>query len=159
MIHRARALSATILVGLVVLAFYFAYASLQVPGPVTTSVPSSFTVNGKTYSFTYVATTEPEREAGLMNKKVTNQTTMLFAFPSSERWPFWMYDTNTSLDMSWVIATGNSGQVVSVVTSAPPCYDSCPSYTPAGPANYVIEAKAGFASSNGILVGTSISFG
>lgn len=98
-----------------------------------------------------------------MNKHVTNTTTMLFAFPYFDRWTFWMYDTNTSLDMIWLNATGNSVRVVYLVTAAQPCYsnpsDNCMKYTPTLEANYVIEAKAGFAAANGILVGTSIQFG
>jgi uncharacterized membrane protein (UPF0127 family) len=138
---------------------YTLYTLSLVPGTVTSPVPTSFTVSGKTYTFTYIATTQAEREAGLMNKKVTNTTTMLFAFPSFGEWSFWMYDTNTSLDMVWV--NGSSGQVVYIVTSAQPCYDSgsCSIYTPTSSANYVIEAKAGFASANGIAVGTTIELG
>jgi uncharacterized membrane protein (UPF0127 family) len=72
-----------------------------------------------------------------------------------------MFDTNTSLDMIWVNSTGNAGRVAYLVTSAPPCYvvSSCAKYTPSSPANYVLEAKAGFAESNGIGVGTAIQFG
>lgn len=138
---------------------YTLYTLTVVPGTVTTPVPTSFTVNGKTYNFTYIATTQQEREAGLMNKKVTNATTMLFAFPYFDTWQFWMYDTNASLDMVWV--NGNSGQVVYVVTSAQPCFNSgaCAVYTPSSPANYVIEAKAGFAAANGMVVGTTVQFG
>jgi uncharacterized protein len=139
---------------------YAIYESTNVPGTVTSPVPSKFTVNGRTYTFTYIATTYSERLEGLMNKEVTNTTTMLFAFPSSAEWQFWMLNTNTSLDMIWVNATGNSGRVVYIVTSAQPCYDSntCTVYTPAAPANFVIEARAGFVSANGIANGASISF-
>jgi uncharacterized membrane protein (UPF0127 family) len=130
------------------------------PGDVTTTVPSSFTVNGRTYDFNFTATTQTQREAGLMNKKVTNNTTMLFAFPYFGQWQFWMYDTNTSLDIIWVNATGNSGHVVYLVTAAQPCYSNCDlnTYTPVSAANYVIEAKAGFAAANRISVGTGIQF-
>jgi uncharacterized membrane protein (UPF0127 family) len=150
-----------VVVVVAVLVVYAVYDLTNVPGPVTSSVPTSFEVNGRTYAFTYVATTQPEREAGLMNKHVTNTTTMLFAFPSSGQWQFWMYDTNTSLDMVWVNANGNQGRVVYVVAAAQPCYDSgsCQVYTPSAPANYVIEAKAGFAGVNGIQDGTAIQFG
>jgi uncharacterized membrane protein (UPF0127 family) len=132
----------------------------SVPGSVTTPTPSSFTVDGRTFVFNYTATTQAEREAGLMNKRVTASTTMLFAFPSYGEWQFWMYYTNTSLDMIWLSATGNSGQVVYLVTAAQPCYDagSCTVYTPTASANYVIEAKAGFAAEYGISVGTLIRF-
>lgn len=157
-----RILIVAVVAALVVLAAYIVYASGAGPGPVTTRVPSSFSVNGRIYIFTYVATTEPERMAGLMNRTITNQTTMLFAFPSSGQWSFWMYDTNTSLDMIWVSANGSSGSVVYLVKGAQPCYNSqglgCATYTPTSSADYVIEAKSGFADANGINVGTIVSF-
>lgn len=146
-----------------VLVAYSVYTLTALPGTVTTPVPSTFTVNNRTYAFTYVATTEAERERGLMNTRVTNTTTMLFAFPYFSAWTFYMYDTNTSLDMIWINATGSSARVVYLVTAAQPCYDNprslCPLYTPNAEANYVIEVKAGFAASNGITVGTGIKFG
>ena len=144
------------------LVIYTVYESSNVPGSVTSRVPSEFSVNGRTFVFTYVATTQQERAAGLMNRKVTNATTMLFAFPYSSNWAFWMYDTNTSLDMIWVNATGDSGRVVYLMAGAPPCFNSfgygCTTYTPSAPANYVIEAKAGFAAANGITTGTTLLF-
>jgi len=153
-----RAVTVLVVALAAVLVGYTLYTISIVPGTVF-SVPTSFTVNGKTYTFTYIATTQAEREAGLMNRKVTNTTTMLFAFPSFGAWPFWMYDTNTSLDMIWV--NGTSGRVVYIVTSAQPCYDSskCAIYTPTALANYVIEAKSGFAAANGFVLGTVVRFG
>lgn len=98
-----------------------------------------------------------------MNKVVTNTTTMLFAFPYFNHWQFWMFDTPTSLDMIWVNATGNSVRVVYLVPSAPPCLTSdssiCERFTPTAQANYVIEAKAGFAAANNITLGSTIQFG
>ena len=145
------------------IAGYTLYAANQTPGPVTSAVPSKFTVNGRTYAFNYTATNYAQWKEGLMNKKVTGATTMLFAFPYSSTWGFWMYNTSTSLDMIWVNATGNSGRVVYVVTSAQPCFAfqgfGCENYTPSEPANYVIEAKAGFAEADNISVGTPILFG
>ncbi|MDG6975374.1 MAG: hypothetical protein JRN27_04695, partial [Nitrososphaerota archaeon] len=49
-----------------------------------------------------------------------------------------------------------------VVAGAQPCFllaDQCPTYTPTSAANFVIEAKAGFAAANGIKVGTKVQFG
>ncbi|MGP8124903.1 MAG: DUF192 domain-containing protein [Nitrososphaerales archaeon] len=140
-----------------------AYAVLELDnsGLVTSPVPSTFTANGRTYAFTYTAVDNAQREAGLMNRKVTNTTTMLFAFPSMGIYQFWMYDTNTSLDMIWINATGNTGRVVYVYPNAQPCYSQifCPTFGPSSPANYVIEAKAGFALANGIEAGTLVQFG
>jgi uncharacterized membrane protein (UPF0127 family) len=149
-------------VAMMIVVAIYAISALLDTGSVTSPVPSTFTVNGKTYSFTYVATNDAERSAGLMNKKVTNTTTMLFAFPGVGVYQFWMYDTNTSLDMIWVSATGDNGTVAYVYADALPCYSysglTCPNYG-APPANYVIEAKAGFAAANGIVVGTHVQFG
>jgi uncharacterized membrane protein (UPF0127 family) len=157
-----KTLAVCVITVLVLLLVYAVYESSAAPGPVTTKVPSTFSVNGRTFVFTYVATTQQERQAGLMNKKVTNTTTMLFAFPYSSKWAFWMYDTNTSLDMIWVNATGDSGRVVYIMEGAPPCYNlsgyGCATYTPSASANYVIEAKAGFTAANGIATGMTILF-
>jgi uncharacterized protein len=142
------------------LAVSIAYVALSAPGSVTSPVPSKFTVNGRTFAFTYAAATPAERAQGLMNRKIVNTTTMLFAYPSPGKYSYWMYDTNTSLDMLWVNATGDTGIVVYLASSVPPCYLAigCPTYAPTSPANYVIEAKAGFAVANGIEVGTQIEF-
>ena len=159
MTHYARIGAVAAMVVIVIFAGYEIYVLSSPPGPVTSQVPTMFTVNGKNYVFNFTATTQAERLAGLMNKTVTGSTTMLFAFPSFGKWSFWMYDTNTSLDMIWLNATGSSAKVVYLVTGAPPCYNTsaCADYTPSSPANYVIEARAGFAAANGIAVGTYVT--
>ena len=146
--------------GVIIFAAYGIYAIEAGKGTFTGAVPSAFAVNGRAYAFTYTATTQAERETGLMNRKITNTTTMLFAFPSFGVWSFWMYDTNSSLDIIWLNATGSSATVVFLVTSAPPCYNSssCTVYTPPSAADFVIEAKAGFAAANAIEVGTAVKF-
>lgn len=163
MVLSGRALAIVVVLVIALFAGYAIYETSVGPGSVTTAVPSSFTVNGRTFAFTYVATTQQGRTSGLMNRKVTNTTTMLFVFPTSGKWAFWMYDTNTSLDMVWVSAAGDSGTVVYVVAGAQPCFDTlgfgCPTYAPDKPANYVIEAAAGFAAASGITDGTPILFG
>lgn len=136
-----------------------AYWETAYSGTVTSALPSKFTANGKTFQITDFATTNDQRAKGLMNRAVSNTTIMLFVFPQRGEYSFYMLNTNTSLDMIWVDATGDAGRVVYVVASAPPCYTSpCPVYTPSSLSNYVIEAKAGFADANGIIVSTSIQF-
>lgn len=134
----------------------------RAPGTYTGPVPSTFSVNGKTYAFTAVATTEGQRESGLMNAKVTGATFVLFAFPRPTQESFYMYQVNSTLDMIWVNATGSSGTVVFVVGSAPPCSNAgavgCPTYAPPSPANFVIEAKGGFAAANGVEPGSLVTF-
>lgn len=161
MVSLLRAAAVAAASAVVILAAYEVYAMQPQQPAFTGVVPSSFTVNGKTHSFTYAATTRAQWEAGLMNTKVTNTTTMLFAFPYFAQWSFWMYDTNTSLDIIWLNATGSSATVVYLVTMAPPCYISsdCKVYTPSAAANYAIEAKSGFAAVNRIQVGTAVKLG
>ncbi len=139
---------------------YAAYVAFSSPRPVAVAVPSMFSVNGKTFAITSVATDPAERVAGLMNTKVTSTTIMLFVFPSAGVYGFWMLDTNTSLDMIWVSASGGSGHVVYVHADGQPCYNqlTCPTYTPSSPANFVFEAEAGFAQANGIQVGMAVQF-
>jgi uncharacterized membrane protein (UPF0127 family) len=146
-------------VALVVSASAYVYASSQgasVQGP----FPSSFTVGGQTFTITSVASTQAEREQGLMNAKVTNETVMLFVFSGPGEYDFWMYDTNTSLDIIWLMVSGGEAAVVTIATGLPSCYlpVGCPQYGPAAPANYVLEAKSGFAAANGIHDGSVVTF-
>ena len=155
-------LTAIALVALVASAAALSY--LNAPGDVHFSVaPRHFTVGGKSFTITYLASTQSEWAQGLMDKKITNVTFMLFAFPSLGNWQFYMYRTNSSLDMIWLNATESGGRVVYVYVGAPPCEDltsvTCPRYTPASPGNYVIEAKAGFVHQNAITAGTFVEFG
>jgi len=125
------------------------------------SVPSQFTINGRSFGITYVATDDAEWQAGLMDKKITNSTTMLFIFPSMAVYPFWMYHVNSSLDIIWLDVTGNSGRVVYIAADLPGCTGLefiCPNYNPSAAANYVIEAQGGFSAEYGVVVGTTVEF-
>ena len=122
-----------------------------------------FSVSGKTFELTYLATNQSALQKGLMGVKVTDSTTELFVFPNAGYYSFWMYGVNSSLDMIWVDAQpgSNVGSVVYMATNAPPCTVPvvCTSYQSTARANFVIEAKGGFAAANGIKVGTQVSFG
>jgi uncharacterized membrane protein (UPF0127 family) len=122
----------------------------------------SFSVSGKTFRLTYLATNDTALHNGLMGAKVTDNTTELFVFPSAGYYSFWMDGVNTSLDIMWVYAPPGSstGKFVYLALDAPPCQVPafCTTYYPTARANYVIEAKAGFARANGIAVGTPVSF-
>jgi uncharacterized membrane protein (UPF0127 family) len=124
---------------------------------------ANFTVGGKTFELTYLATNQSALAKGLMGAKVTNSTTELFVFPTAGYYSFWMYGVNSSLDIMWVDTPpgASSGSFVYLALDAPPCHVSiiCTSYQPTSRADYVIEAKSGFAAANGINVGTHVSFG
>jgi uncharacterized membrane protein (UPF0127 family) len=122
---------------------------------------TSFTVGGKTFELTYLATNQSTLEKGLMGVKVTATTTELFVFPTAGYYSFWMYGVNSSLDIMWVDTPpgGSSGTFVYLALGAPPCHISvvCTSYQPSARADYVIEARAGFAAANGIAAGTPVT--
>jgi len=124
---------------------------------------SGFTVGGRGYEFTSVATNQSALAKGLMGVKVTNTTFELFVFPSAGYYSFWMYGVNSSLDIMWVYTPpgSSSGTFVYLALAAAPCHISiaCTNYNPSQVADYVIEAKAGFAAANGIKVGTSVTLG
>ena len=123
---------------------------------------TGFSVGGKTFPLTYLATNQSMLDKGLMDTKVTDSTTMLFVFPSPGYYSFWMFGVNSSLDVIWVDAPAGSnvGKVVYLALDAPPCHVSvvCTRYQPASRADFVIEAKGGFAAANGINLGTTVVF-
>ncbi len=160
-VNRVRLLiMAVVLVPLVIIA---ANVLLYDSTPIASSPGgySSFTAGGKTFHLTYVATNDTTRAKGLMDTKVTDSTTELFVFPSSDYYSFWMYGVNSSLDIMWVDTptSGNSGSVVYLAPDSPPCHVTvvCTNYQPTAKANFVIEAKGGFAAANGIKLGTTVT--
>ena len=122
---------------------------------------SSFVIGGKSFKLTYVATNQTELDKGLMDTKVTSTTTELFVFPTHGFYSFWMYGVNTSLDIMWVStpAGNETGHFVYLALNEPPCHVNvvCETYQPSAEADYVIEARAGFAAANGIAVGTPVT--
>lgn len=121
-----------------------------------------YQVGGKSFTINRVATNQAAWEKGLMNATITNSTMMVFVFPTEGTYPFWMENTYSNLDMMWLNVSGGSGSVVYLVRNATSCVGQSPewctnhTYYPTAYANYVIEAKAGFAEANNITVGTSV---
>jgi uncharacterized membrane protein (UPF0127 family) len=122
---------------------------------------SGFTVGGKTFEFTSVATTQAELSKGLMGAKVTSSTFELFVFPSPGTYSFWMSGVNSSLDIMWLSTPQGSdtGSFVYLAPDSAPCDLGvlCPTFNPTAKADYVIEAQGGFAAANGIQVGTPVT--
>jgi len=81
---------------------------------------------------------------------------MLFLFPTSDIYSFWMKDTFIALDMIWL---DHGRRIVHVESHVPPCpKDPCPSYTPQKQSMYVLEVNAGYATKHGIKVGDVAEF-
>ena len=121
-----------------------------------------FQVNGKEFDISLVAANQSSQEKGLMNMTIKNTTLMVFVFPSLGIYPFWMENTYSNLDIMWLNISGGSGTVAYLVSNAISCVGKSTNwcedndYTPNTYANYVIEAKAGFAEANNISVGTVV---
>ncbi len=120
-----------------------------------------FTANGRTFNITANQVNMQEWEHGLMNATVTNSTFMLFVFGSYAIWDFWMFDTYYNLDIIWINMTNSTGKVVYIAANVPGCFrmSNCTVYDPNTYANYVLEAKGGFAAKNGVTVGSIMKFG
>ncbi len=99
-----------------------------------------------------IADTDPIRERGLMFRDhLAPNEGMVFVFPESGYYPFWMKNTLIPLDILWL---DGGGRVVSIARSIPPCKaDPCPSYPPDANASCVIEVVSGFAREHRLKVG------
>ncbi len=89
---------------------------------------------------------------GLKSRKsLKDDAGMLFVFPKSGRYGFWMKDMNISLDIIWL---DRHGKVVFIAHDVPPCHRMfCPVYKPIANALYVLEINAGLASRLGVNIG------
>lgn len=96
-----------------------------------------------------IAESPEARARGLMGRVLTDYMAgMLFIFESVQPQTFWMRNTPSSLDMMFVDA---GGKVINTAAYTTPMSDQL--YSSAGPAKYVVEAKAGFADRFGIRQG------
>ena len=68
---------------------------------------------------------------------------MLFIFPKTGMYGFWMKDTLIPLDIIWM---DDNQTVVYIEKNAAPCLkDPCPSYGSSYPSRYVLEINSGVA--------------
>jgi len=96
-----------------------------------------------------IAESPEARARGLMGRVLTDYMAgMLFIFESVQPQTFWMRNTPSSLDMMFIDA---GGKVINIAAYTTPMSDQL--YSSAGPAKYVVEAKAGFADRFGIRQG------
>ncbi len=78
---------------------------------------------------------------------------MLFVFPEPGLLTFWMKDMLIPIDIIWISA---EGRVVDVQTAQPEPGVPDPQlklYKPSGPAQYVLEVRAGLAAEQGVQIG------
>ncbi len=93
----------------------------------------------------------PEMEKGLMYREsLPEDEGMLFIFPSSGIYPFWMKNTLISLDAIYI---SQNGTIVDILQMEPCLSDPCHSYPPDAEALYVLEVNKGFSERHGIGIG------
>ncbi len=100
-----------------------------------------------------LATTDETRQLGLGGRvSIPSDYGMLFVFPKSEKYGFWMKDTLVPLDMFWLDEGGKVVYIAqNVATSSYPAV-----FYPTAPGLYVLETVAGFAGAHGIATGTPL---
>ena len=99
-----------------------------------------------------IADTPEARVKGLMERWfLSDLHGMLFIFDYPEVQRFWMHNTPLSLDMIFV---DQNQRILNIAESTVPMSDQ--TYASRGPAQYVVEVKAGFSKRHGIEEGMSV---
>jgi hypothetical protein len=99
-----------------------------------------------------IADTPEARMKGLMERwSLPDLHGMLFLFDYPEVQGFWMHNTPLSLDMIFV---DENRRILNIAESTMPM--SKQTYVSRGPAQYVVEVKAGFSKRHGIEEGMSV---
>ena len=115
------------------------------------TLPDGYTVSVE------IAADDETRAQGLMYRdQLREGTGMLFIFPQTGDYPFWMKNTLIPLDMIWI---DENHKVVHVSANVPPCKaDPCPNYPPNAPARYVLELAGGMAARHKVTAGSALVF-
>ena len=100
-----------------------------------------------------VAATTEKQTKGLSGRTNLNGG-MLFVFERSEKYGIWMKDMNFAIDIIWL---DENKEIVTIQENATP--ESYPkTFFPSRPSRYVLEVKAGTASSENLSVGQTLSW-
>ena len=131
-------------------------ASLATPSttPLETPKGSRFKI-GDSFLRLIIADSEVERQIGLGNRPaIAADAGMLFVFDDDGKYGFWMKDTRFAIDIIWL---DRDFRIVDIRASVEP--ESYPEvFFPRELARYVLEARAGYALENGLVVGQSLEY-
>ncbi len=101
-----------------------------------------------------VADTDEKRMTGLMNRPFLDPNAgMLFIFNEEGDHFFWMKNTLISLDLLFI---DSQKKVIFIAQKTTPLSET--TIAPPAPVQYVLEVNAGYASKNGVTVGSQITF-
>ena len=103
-----------------------------------------------------VAETQNERQKGLMGvSSLGGKEGMLFVFPETGNYSFWMKDTLIELDIIWL---NSDREVVYIQESAKPCLvGECEFYISDLESKYVLEVNGGKMKELGLGIGDRIN--
>lgn len=103
-----------------------------------------------------IADSPAEREKGLSGTPHLGQDqALLFIYDTDDRWSIWMKDMNFAIDIVWL---DKSKKVVHIVKNAQPESYPHESFSPSGPARYVVEFVAGTVDAKKINIGDTAKF-
>jgi uncharacterized membrane protein (UPF0127 family) len=106
-----------------------------------------------------LATTDAEREYGLMGRTVLPQGRgMLFIHDDDGRYAYWMYHCKIGLDIIWM---DDSHHIVEMSADTPPCKgaaSTCPSYGGHATSIYVLELPVGSIKAHQLADGQVVNF-
>lgn len=106
-------------------------------------------IGNRTYGVE-LAQTEEQMQKGLSGRDHLDiNAGMLFVFPASDIYPFWMKDTLIPLDIIYI----NNNIIVDIATLQPQNSSDIPQYTPTQKANFVLELNA----NSGFKVGDEVN--
>ncbi len=102
-----------------------------------------------------LALTETEQIQGLSGRRdLPAKEGMLFVFPQSANYPFWMKDMNFPIDIIWL---DEHKKVIYIKRDARP--ELFPeNYGPEEDSKYVLEVVSGFSEKNNLKVGDRVEF-
>lgn len=133
-------------------------AALQTALPAAQALPQTTVRAPKAVLHLQVASTEAQRERGLMSVRVLRaHTGMLFVFDSDAPVAFWMKDTLVPLDMVFIGADGSVRRVFANVAPAPLSMPDSQIPREQAQAKYVIELPAGEAARDGLTTGVRLA--
>lgn len=119
---------------------------------------ATITTPSGTIIFAEIADTPAKRAHGLMFRStLAPDHGMLFVFPRSAYWTFWMKNTYIALDILWI---DHDGYIVHLEPRVPICTrqdEGCPRYHPRKQSRYVLEIPAGMTERLGLTLGTRLS--